>query len=84
MSGDGYRCDACRHRTQRCKACRARRAGVVNKRRANRRKQRLCIMCGRKAAVVWGVQLTRCKDCSEDNRVRSLASHSKRARGGEA
>lgn len=80
MGGSAYRCDACRHAAVRCKACRKRRAAVRRGERAKWRKLGLCILCGDKCAVVDGEPLTRCKVHREENRVRSLKSHSKEQR----
>jgi hypothetical protein len=74
MGGDPYRCDACRHRVERCADCRLRRAAVRNGLRARRRKAGICTECGAKA--VRGQ--SRCAACRDENNARSGAAHAAR------
>jgi hypothetical protein len=77
VSGPAFRCDDCRDTHARCAACRERRADARRAQRAERRERGVCSECGRKCVVVDGVKLTRCKIHREDNRVRSLKSHTR-------
>lgn len=73
MTQEGYRCEQCIDRTNRCEVCRERRAEVRRKLRATRRAEGMCIACGKKAKAGY----TRCARHIKDNAVRSLASHTK-------
>jgi hypothetical protein len=77
MGGPSYRCDDCRDAAERCDACRERRADARRALRAERRERGVCVECGRKCAVAGGVKLSRCKTHREDNRARSLKSHTR-------
>lgn len=73
MGGQPYRCDVCRDDRDRCEACRERRAEANAKRRAMRRKEGLCVMCGKR--VVKG--FTRCEHHLDQNALHSGKSHAR-------
>lgn len=67
---DGYRCDACRMRAQRCEYCRAARAAKQREQRARKREQGICIQCTEPAT-----EGTLCAEHQAMNRDLSKASH---------
>lgn len=76
---DGYRCDTCRRRKNRCDDCRAARAAAKRELQARKRASGICVECTLPAKV--GV---RCAEHQERNRIDSRASHAQaRADGRE-
>jgi len=71
MPQEGYRCVDCIDTTNRCEACRERKAEMRRKLRATRRAEGLCVMCGKRAKPGF----SRCAKHVKDNAARSLASH---------
>lgn len=70
-SGDGYRCDVCRRRKNRCVDCRAARAAAAAERRERKRAAGICVGCTAKAEPGY----SRCLVCMEDNNERSGRAH---------
>lgn len=77
--GDGYRCDACRRRKNRCEDCRARRREMRREWYKRKRKAGVCIQCTEPADAG-----SLCSKHQLDNLTRSKASHAlARAEGRE-
>lgn len=72
--GDGYRCDACRRKRNRCETCRAARAAAQRATRAAKRKAGTCLQCSEDALP----GMTLCAYHRAQNNGISAASHAAR------
>jgi hypothetical protein len=70
---DGYRCDSCRRRKNRCEDCRAARAAATRARMDRKRELGVCLQCTVKA--IKGQAL--CAQHQARNLALSKASHAK-------
>lgn len=80
MAGNpNYRCDDCRDEPNRCTDCRARRAQVRRRLRAEKRQHGICTECHRRALLdrKTGQRYSRCRRHMTDNARISGQSHAR-------